>query len=588
METTDESGVQRIVLSGAFGQPEYICEISANSQMPGSGSPVNCGLDIPGTGFLTIYGYNFATHQTVIAQGSQTRGFQTDSLGRLISMTEPESGTTNYSYQYSGVAGYGLYVSRTGSASTLNKQYDSLGRVVGVGSTDGTVSQGFQYDVTDSQWSNRASATNLKGRLAETWTGSSTASLSSYDIMGRVVNLWQCAPSTCGTGARTSRPLSFAYDYVGDVTSEGDGASGTINYTYSPAQEVTSITNASYGGTYNPSNLVSNVVNGPFGPISWSLGNGHTAVNGYDSMGRRTGFWVCNGSTQPTCAGQGGPYGFSINVQGVRLTSGIDTTMGPFTLGYDEFNRLNYVNRYSGAQTFTNVYDRYGNRWQQNAPQGGSALSVSFNQANNQINSAGFTYNAAGQLTNDTFHSYTYDAVGNVLTVDGGQTARYVYDALNHRVSTQDGNGTNEYLYDAAGKRISTWVASSNFGSEGRIYWGDQQLGFRSSDGTTYFDHQDWTGTERVRTNYAGSTAALYASFAYGDTSYAFDILNPNSGYNQDNAFYAGLDYDSGSGTDHAMFRQYTPGQGRWMSPDPYSGSYDTVTRRATTGIATH
>jgi RHS repeat-associated protein len=78
-----------------------------------------------------------------------------------------------------------------------------------------------------------------------------------------------------------------------------------------------------------------------------------------------------------------------------------------------------------------------------------------------------------------------------------------------------------------------------------------------------------------VRTNYAGSTAALYASFAYGDTSYAFNILNPNSGYNQDNAFYAGLDYDSGSGTDHAMFRQYTPSQGRWMSPDPYSGSYD-------------
>jgi RHS repeat-associated protein len=78
-----------------------------------------------------------------------------------------------------------------------------------------------------------------------------------------------------------------------------------------------------------------------------------------------------------------------------------------------------------------------------------------------------------------------------------------------------------------------------------------------------------------VRTNYAGSAAALYASFAYGDDSYAFDILNASSGYNQDNAFYAGLDYDSGSETDHAMFRQYTPLQGRWMGPDPYMGSYD-------------
>jgi RHS repeat-associated protein len=249
--------------------------------------------------------------------------------------------------------------------------------------------------------------------------------------------------------------------------------------------------------------------------------------------------------------------------------------MGPTTYGYDEFDRLTSVNRYSGAQTFTNVYDRYGNRWQQNAPQGGSSFSLIFNQATNQTSTSGFTYNASGQLTDDSFHTYTYDAVGNPLTVDGGSTAQYVYDALNHRVRTQDANGTNEYLYDPAGKRISTWVASSNYGSEGRIYWGNQQLAFRSTDGTTYFDHQDWTGTERVRTNYAGSTAALYASFAYGDDSYAFDILNASSGYNQDNAFYAGLDYDSGSETDHAMFRQYTPLQGRWMGPDPYMGSYD-------------
>jgi hypothetical protein len=50
------------------------------------------------------------------------------------------------------------------------------------------------------------------------------------------------------------------------MTTEADGVSGTINYTYSAAQEVTSITNATYGGTYNPPNLVSNLVNGPSGP----------------------------------------------------------------------------------------------------------------------------------------------------------------------------------------------------------------------------------------------------------------------------------------------------------------------------------
>jgi RHS repeat-associated protein len=35
------------------------------------------------------------------------------------------------------------------------------------------------------------------------------------------------------------------------------------------------------------------------------------------------------------------------------------------------------------------------------------------------------------------------------------------------------------------------------------------------------------------------------------------------------------LDHDSESGTDHAQFRQYGNTQGRFMSPDPYDGSYD-------------
>jgi len=39
-------------------------------------------------------------------------------------------------------------------------------------------------------------------------------------------------------------------------------------------------------------------------------------------------------------------------------------------------------------------------------------------------------YDAAGNLTNDTFHTYQYDAEGNVLKVDNGVTATYVYDAL--------------------------------------------------------------------------------------------------------------------------------------------------------------
>ena len=38
---------------------------------------------------------------------------------------------------------------------------------------------------------------------------------------------------------------------------------------------------------------------------------------------------------------------------------------------------------------------------------------------------------------------------------------------------------------------------------------------------------------------------------------------------------YAGLDHDYESGLDHAQYREYANAGGRWLSPDPYQGSYD-------------
>ena len=40
-------------------------------------------------------------------------------------------------------------------------------------------------------------------------------------------------------------------------------------------------------------------------------------------------------------------------------------------------------------------------------------------------------------MTNDTVHSYTYDAEGNITQVDGGSTASYVYDVFNRRIHVQ-------------------------------------------------------------------------------------------------------------------------------------------------------
>ncbi len=187
---------------------------------------------------------------------------------------------------------------------------------------------------------------------------------------------------------------------------------------------------------------------------------------------------------------------------------------------------------------------------------------------------------AAGNMTNDGYHPYSYDAEGNILTVDSGSNGQFVYDALNHRIRVQTSSSTYEYLFDYAGRRTSSWLNPSSgnpgTGNEGRIYWDGQQIAFRSSDGTTYFDHQDYQGTERMRTSYTGAVASSYFSLPWGD---GYSATVHTAGGDTDSLHFGSLDQDNNTAgapmSEHAQFRNYSFAQGRWLSPDPYDGSYD-------------
>ncbi len=207
--------------------------------------------------------------------------------------------------------------------------------------------------------------------------------------------------------------------------------------------------------------------------------------------------------------------------------------------------------------------------------QGGYNFLPTINTANNQITTKGYTYDGAGNMTNDPVNAYTYDAEGNVVkVVNTNGTWQYVYDAFNRRVHVQTPSATTEFTYDYAGRRISSWLSPNNFGDEGRIYWDDQQFAFRATDGTTYFDHQDTLGTERMRTNYAGLQGSSYFSLPWGDD---YTATVNSSGADQDNEHFALLEHDPESETEHAQFRNYASLQGRWLAPDPDLGSYDFI-----------
>ena len=321
VETTDVNGVQRITQHDLLGRISAICEISSNTLQGDTPGP--CGMDIAGSGFLTTYAYNLATHTTTITQGAQTRVFQTDAAGRTIYTSEPERGVTTYSYTYSATspcAGVGLCVTRTrpqanqtnpSVVTTTTTQYDSLGRPLTVIYSDGTPKRNYTYDAPV-QWP-IISQQNVKGMLSMAFSSvafSSEGTVYSYNAMGQIIGMGKCQPSGCSNRA-FDKLLSYSYDLLGNVTSSSDGGGVTTSYQYSPASEVQSIT-SSLNDANHPSALVSNVQNGPYGPTSYQMGNGVTSVFAHDTLGRLNGGFACTGSAQAGCTGGAQLYGYSV------------------------------------------------------------------------------------------------------------------------------------------------------------------------------------------------------------------------------------------------------------------------------------
>ena len=255
--------------------------------------------------------------------------------------------------------------------------------------------------------------------------------------------------------------------------------------------------------------------------------------------------------------GGGGVYYFDLIYAGNgNILTGNDSVNGNWTYGYDALNRLASAN--TSGQSYTYDYDRYGNRWHQNGPH---TMMLSFSGNNNRMD--GYSYDAPGNLLNDAVHSYTYDAENRITQVDGGSTATYVYDANGRRVRKTTGRVSVDYLYDLDGNQI-TELGSKGAWNRGEVYAGGQHLATYSggTKGTTYFNHADWLGTARARTNVSGSLYETCASLPFGDAlSCSTSDVSP--------MHFTGQQRDSESGLDNFIARYIGSNLGRFMSPDP-------------------
>jgi RHS repeat-associated protein len=263
-----------------------------------------------------------------------------------------------------------------------------------------------------------------------------------------------------------------------------------------------------------------------------------------------------------------------------NVLTAYDKENGNWTYGYDGVNRLQTAT--ATGQSFTYGYDNYGNMTCQQGVQGGAPCNaITYDPANNQISDGGIhQYDAAGNLTQDGTHGYIYDAENRitcVLGTDGTCTSAsamlYFYDAQGQRVGKQQADTLEDYVYDPKGHLTSVHDGSANL-LRSELYSPDGRHvatlnGNSWSTSGLFWNHADWLGTERVRTNFINGTASVVETCT--DTPFGMN-LNCTPPPDQSPMHFTGKQRDYETGLDYFGARYLGSGNnlGRFMTPDAF------------------
>ncbi len=564
--------------------------------------------DQGGLNYETYYSYDALGNLRQVTQGSQTRTFAYDSLSRLISATNPESGTMTYAYDPNG-----NLIEKTDARGVKTTMiYDALNRVKsrvysGItpeGTTAANATPPVFYFCDDYStlpsgapaWS----GTPSKGRLIGVTYGSgSEGTYYKYDAAGRIVTNHQRQ----GT---SNYATTYTYNLAGGVKREDRGSRFRISSSYDDAGRLRGMdTSFTPFLSYVP--RVKDISYTPFGAIqSETYGNGLIHSMGY------------NERLQPTEIRLGRPdnlesvfrinyiFGTAHNVNGQDAEITLNHNNGNIarikyfisgtlqysqTFQYEPVNRLRYVVEHNNGvyndgarawyQTFD--YDRYGNRGinvadtSDNADAANSALQLAdFSEANNRITRAGFVYDAAGNLIAEPGKSYTYDTENKIVTatVAGGVTSQYFYDGNGRRVKKIAGSVATRFEYGAVGELLAERDEATKAVTKEYFYKGGELLATTKNGATYEYATADHLGSPRAWTDNSGNLVAggRHDYLPFGEELFAgVGIRSASLGYGDDSVRqkFTSKERDSETGLDYFHARYYSNIQGRFTSVDP-------------------
>lgn len=247
-----------------------------------------------------------------------------------------------------------------------------------------------------------------------------------------------------------------------------------------------------------------------------------------------------------------------------------DSRKGNRSYHYDPLDRLISVR---GAMPESFAHDPAGNLLGQNDLPVANLANVKGNRLLMQ-GDRHYDYDAYGNLTRESrgtgqklVTEYRYDCQHRLIGVSlpGGSTATYKYDAYGRRIEkTVDGH-TTEFLWQ--GERLIAESAQNRYRSYIYEPGTFRPLAMLDGEGplkaAPFYYQLDHLGTPQELTDYSGEIMWSARYRAYGNLA-ALDVSEIDNPLR-----FQGQYFDAETGLHYNRHRYYNPGTGRFLTPDP-------------------
>ncbi|MDQ3748275.1 MAG: hypothetical protein M3367_04540 [Acidobacteriota bacterium] len=524
----------------------------------------------------------------------QLRGFTYDSLSRLKTASNPESGGIFYTYDDNG----NLATKADARGVVTNYTYDALNRVTNrsysapanLPNYENSLPVTYTYD----------NLPNAKGRLTKVVTGAVATPFSviDYQVFDKLGRVTQSQQTTDGTAYN---PQTYTYNLSGALIEEKYPSGrvvknvldndGDLSMVQSKKNASSAFSNYATDFTYTAAGAVS----------SMQLGNLKRESTQFNSRLQPT--QIALGTTlNPTellkldyeygtlVAGQTSPGTNNGNISKQFITVPAAGQTPGFTAtqyyDYDELNRLYQASDQFQATGQASVtawwqvyqYDRYGNRrfneeFTTTLTKGcGTPPTVCPADRKRENPEIEPSNNRLKELQDaDLVKDYEYDLAGNLIKDARGKT--FIYDGENHQTEVIENNiSKGKYFYDGDGKRVKK-IATINGQEETTIFVYDASGKMVAEYSTTVapasaakvsYLTADHLGSPRIITDATGAVISRRDFMPFGEEV-------PRAGYGSDavRQKFTAYERDNESELDFAQARYYSSKLGRFYSVDP-------------------